>query len=442
MTHYPKGGASSTTLQARGSMPPLRDFIAGIDLPQLVEHYTGPGKHSGGNYLFSCPNPDHYDAHASFSVFMGKAGAWRCHCLSQCGHVGDALDFVAWQLRCDKSAALRELRTWAGQPNPLPYSAPAKKVSKHAAPQKTDPGYTAIDDVAAMSDYLASRQWPAEVVEAFGLRIVRLNRATERDTVRVLHPFNEYREGEWCATSWQARRLDNVSELRWLGPLGASLPLYNLRALDAEALTAAIICEGPADTVTAWLAVRDVPGVAVVGVPGSQAWRSEWAAYFNGLAVVIAGDGDKAGATFTTKVATHLRAGAALLVAACPPEGVNDLTDMAKAHGLQAVRQLLTKALPMQVPDFVPTATPPGDTWAQQWALITSHFTNAVTVCRVCSTPTPHTYCDKCSALTKGVHGKQVHWSQCDTCHEHSLAGHGKKCPRCGGARVKAAVQP
>jgi hypothetical protein len=429
-------------LQARGSMPPLRDFIAGIHLPQLVEHYAGPGKHSGGKYLFSCPNPDHYDAHASFSVFMGKGGAWRCHCLSQCGHVGDALDFMAWQLRCDKSEALRELRKWAGQPNPLPHSPTAKKATAKVATQETDPGYTALDDVAAMADYLASRQWPAEVVEAFGLRIVRLNRASERDTVRVLHPFIDYRSGEWCATSWQARRLDNVEASRWLGPRGASLPLYNVRALDAEALSAAIVCEGPADTVTAWLAVRDVPGIAVVGVPGSQAWRSEWAAYFTGLAVVIAGDGDNAGAAFTSKVARDLRAGASVLVAACPPEGVNDLTDMAKVHGLQAVRQLLTKALPVQVPDFAPTTTPPGDEWAQQWAVITSHFTNAVTVCRVCMTPTPHTYCDKCSALTKNAHGKAMHWAQCDNCGEHSLAGHGRKCLTCGGSRVKVEVQP
>ena len=139
-------------------MPPLSDFIAGIDLPQLVEHYAGPGKHSGGSYLFKCPNPDHYDGHPSFSVFTGKGGAWRCHCLSQCGHVGDALDFLAWQLRCDKSDALRTLRTWAGQPTALPYATQAKKVSKQVAQVKTDPGCTEVNDLAAMSDYLTARQ--------------------------------------------------------------------------------------------------------------------------------------------------------------------------------------------------------------------------------------------------------------------------------------------
>ena len=292
MTHYPIGGAGATTLHSRGSMPSLRDFIAGIHLPALVEHYAGPGKQRGGKYLHQCPNPDHYDGHPSFSVFEGRDGVWRCGCQSQCGHIGNALDFLVWQLRCTTSEALRALRAWAGQPTALPYATQAKKASKQVAQVKTDPGYTEVNDLAAMSDYLTARQWPAEVVEAFGLRIVRLNRTSERDTVRVLHPFYEHRAGEWRATSWQARRLDNVTESKWLAPLGMALPLYNVRSLDADGLTAAIICEGPADTVTAWLAVRDVPGIAVVGVPGSQAWRKQWAEYFTGLAVVIAGDAD------------------------------------------------------------------------------------------------------------------------------------------------------
>lgn len=442
MTHYPTGGATATTLQARGSTPPLSDFIAGIDLPALVENYAGAGKHLGGKYLFACPNPDHYDENPSFSVFLGRHGAWLCKCWSSCGLIGDALNFMEWQLRCDKPAALRTLREWVGQPSALPYSVAAKKASKKVAPVKVDPGYTVVNDLDAMADYLTSRQWPAEVVEAFGLQIVQLKRSTDWQAMRVLHPFYEYRAGEWCATSWQARRLDNLTDTKWLAPLGTALPLYNVRSLDADDLTAAIICEGPADTVTAWLALRDVPGIAVVGVPGSQAWRSEWAEYFTGLAVVIAADNDKSGADMTATVANGLQPGAKLLIAACPPADVNDLTDMAKVHGLQAVRQLLTKALPVQVPDFVPFATPPGDAWAQQWAIITAHFTNAVTVCRVCKTPTPHAYCDKCSALTKNVHGRPVHWAQCDTCHEHSLAGHGKKCPRCKGSRLKVAVQP
>ncbi len=444
MTHYPKGGAQSTTLHSRGSMPPLKDFIAGIDLPALVATYAGPGKHSGGKYLHQCPNPEHYDGHPSFSVFVGRGGVWQCHCLSQCGHIGDALDFVAWQLRCDKSEAVRKLREWAGQPAPLGNFTPKSAKPKHVAAAKHDPGYTVQDNAQALNDYLASRQWPREVVEAFGLQVVRLNRHEERNTLRVLHPFFEHKQGEWRATSWQARRLDNLTDRKWQTPLGGSLPLYNLRALDAQEVNAAVVCEGPADTVTAWLALRDLPSIAVVGVPGAQSLRSltTAAAYFTGLAVIIAADNDTAGEEMTGKVAAALKSSASLLAAVCPPNEVNDLTDMAKAYGLDAVRQLLTKALPLRVPPSAPTTTPPGDEWAATWAMVVAQFPTAAMVCKVCAAPTPHTYCANCTALTKHANGKPVKWCKCDQCGEHSLAGHGKKCPRCGGSRVNCEVQP
>jgi len=444
MKPYPIGGATQAfTSHIRGSLPPLKDLIAGIDLPALVAHYAGPGKHSAGNWQFHCPHSAHADSKPSFSVFTGRDGVWRCHCLSQCGHVGDALDFLQWLHGCETGEAVKRLREWAGQPAPLPHHPKAKSKQAKATIAVQDPGYAVVNDPAAMSGYLASRSWPTEVVQAFGLQVVRLNRASEAATLRVLHPFTEYRAGEWRETSWQARRLDNAEGTRWLGPRGASLPLYNLRALDTEALSAAVICEGPADTVSAWLATRDIAGLAVVGVAGSQAWRREWRDYFAGLAVVIAGDNDAAGEAFTLKVATDLRGVASTLIAACPPAGVSDLTDMAKAHGLDAVRRLLTEVLPIEVPAITPTATPPLDAWAAQWALLTEHFTNAFTVCKVCAAPTPHAYCKKCSALTRRDNGKPVHWAKCDNCGEHTVGGHGSKCRICGdGYRVKCEVQP
>jgi hypothetical protein len=429
-------------MHTRGSLPPLKDLIDGIDLPALVATYAGPGKHSGGSWLYQCPNPGHPDASPSFSVFKGRNGQWLCGCLSQCGHVGNAFDFMQWLHKCDNAETVRRLRSFTGQAAPLPHR-PAKNAAskQHVAPKpkRPDPGFTVVNDAGALSAYLASRQWPAEVAEAFGLQVVRLNRHFEQDTLRVLHPFFEHKAGEWRATSWQARRLDNANAQKWLAPLGAALPLYNLRALDPAELTSAVVCEGPADTVTAWLATRDIDGLAVVGVPGSQAWRTEWAAYFEGLAVVIAGDNDKAGATFTAKVAGDLRASAALLVSACPPEGVNDLTDMAKVHGLGAVRELLTKALPVRVPRVAAAATPPGDELTAVLAL----FTGAFTVCRVCLAPTPNAYCRNCTRLARLDTGKPVQWAECDHCREPALGGHGKKCRRCGeGRRVACEVQP
>ena len=447
MTKIPQRWANArTTSTPRSSLPPLDDLIGGIDLPALVATYAGEGKHSGGKWLYRCPNPEHFDNAPSFSVFMGRSGQWLCGCLSQCGHIGNAFKFVQWLHKCDNADTVRRLREWAGKPAPLPHQPPKKDKGKQVvAPptSKPDPGYTVVNEPGAMSAYLHSRQWPTEVVEAFGLQVVRLNRPEESTTLRVLHPFFEHKAGEWRATTWQGRRLDNVEGKKWLAPSGACLPLYNLRALDPQDIAAAVVCEGPADTVTAWLATRDIAGLAVVGVPGAQAWRTEWADYFEGLAVVIAGDNDKAGETFTTKVATDLRAGVSLLAKACPPEGVNDLTDMAKVHGIDAVRELLTKTLPVSVPRSVPTSTPPGDEWAEAWSVISAAFPNAFTVCRVCKSPTPHTYCEPCTHSTRRNKGRPAKWATCDNCREHSLGGHGKKCPRCrAGNRVACEVQP
>jgi len=447
MTKIPQGWANaSLTSHSRGSLPPLDDFIAGIDLPALVATYAGEGRHSGGKYLYRCPNPEHFDSKPSFSVFMGRGGQWLCGCLSQCGHIGNAFNFMQWIHKCDNAETVHRLREWAGQPAPMAHQIAKKDKRKQvvaSTPPKPDPGYMVVNDPSTLSAYLSSRQWPTEVVETFGLQIVRLNRPEDSNTLRVLHPFFEHKAGEWRATTWQARRLDNSEVMKWLAPYGASLPLYNLRALDPQDITAAVVCEGPADTVTAWLATRDIAGLAVIGVPGSQAWRTEWAAYFEGLAVVIAGDNDKAGAQFAAKVATDLRAGVSQLANACPPEGVNDLTDMAKVHGLDAVRELLTKTLPVQAPKHAPTATPPGDAWAETWAVITAAFPNAFTVCKVCKSPTPRTYCDKCTRSTRHGKSKPVKWAECDNCHEYTLGGHGSKCRICSeGHRMNCEVQP
>jgi hypothetical protein len=442
MTKIPQAWAKSSHMHSKGgTLLPLKELIAGIDLPALIQQYAGPGKHSGGKWLYSCPNADHYDAHASFSVFTGRDGKWHAHCLSQCGHIGDALACMTWLHRCDNAEGIRRLREWAGQPATFNATPPAKSKSKQvAAMQAHDPGYTVLDEPTTMSAYLNSRAWPSDTVEHFGLKVVRLNRANEGQVVRVLHPFHEYRGGAWCETSWQARRLDNSPERRWLGPLGGSLPIYNLQALDPSDLRAVVICEGVSDTVTAWLAVRDIHGIGVIGVPGSQAWQRQWASYFAGLEVVIAGDNDKAGAAFTTTVANDLRSVAASLIDACPASDVNDLTDMAKVSGLDSVRHLLTNALTLKASPNALSTTPPSD----PVALVLAQFKGSHIVCRVCNTPTPAAYCTNCAALTKSKHTKALKWAGCDICHEPSLGGNGKKCKRsqCGGTFRAYEVQP
>lgn len=443
MTKIPQAEANASHRRnPRGSMPPLRDFIATIDLPALVEKYAGAGRHSGGKWLFPCPNPTHPDGKPSFSVFVGRDDLWRCGCLSQCGHVGDALDFVQWVERCNRSEGVAMLRAFTGDTfTPTPQPKKATKPAPQAAP--TAPEYEAISDTATLAAYLERRQWPSEVVEAFGLQVVR----DDRNTVRVLHPFFTFREGQWVPTAWQARRTDSNRFIPWRTQRGATMPLYNLRALDSPHLRAVVICEGPADTITAWLALRGLDFVGAVGVAGAQAWKHDFAAYFEGLAVVIAGDNDEAGEAFTYKVARDLQGVASQLIAACPPHGVNDLGELHKAQGLEEVRRLLTCALPFTVP---PLHIAPDDNTDEGRFVAAAFrvFSGAYTVCQVCAKPSLGlTYCPACTDIArKGGRSekKPAKWAECDTCGEFGLDRHRRKCSRsqCGGTFVVREVQP
>jgi DNA primase len=451
MTTLPKGWAQSSLAPKSGGYAlPISDLIAQADLPALVAQYAGEGKHSAGRWLFACPHPGHADHSPSFSVFQGRDGKWRAHCLSQCGKVGDALAFVKWVEGCDGSEALRKLRAFMGGAYSLPPRPAAKRKELDSfSDKRRDPGVSVLNDSEAMARYLASRGWPANVAEVFGLRIVQLNRRKERGIIRALHPFHDYEAGKLRECGWQARRLDNSGDARWLSPVNVTLPLYNMAALEAEGLTTAVLCEGPADTVTAWLATNDLPWLACVGVAGAQSWRDEWAELFAGLRVVLAFDNDEAGETFTRRVAYSLRGHAAQLIAACPPRGCNDLGDLLKVSGVSAVRELLTASLPLTIPE-APPADAPATADDETWALILAAFPDARTVCRVCRNETEQqaAYCARCAQLThfhQGGKVKRLPWLECDSCGEMSLgATKGKSCTRyaCEGSREVCEVQP
>jgi hypothetical protein len=420
----------------------LRDFIATIDLPALVTKYAGEGKHVAGKWLFTCPNPHHPDGKPSFSVFQGRDNLWRCGCLSACGHIGDALDFVQWVEHCDKSHGVAALRAFTGDHfTPTPQPKKAKKATPVPVPAGTE--YEPAHDDAALAAYLQARQWPTEVVEAFGLQVVR----DDRGTVRVLHPFVTYEGGQWVPTTWQARRVDSSRFIPWRTQRGATMPLYNVRALDSPHLRAVVVCEGPADTVTAWLALRGLDFVGAVGVAGAQAWKPDFAAYFEGLAVVIAGDNDPAGEAFTYKVARDLQGVAGQLIAACPPHGVKDLGELHKAHGLEEVRRLLTSALPFTVAPLEVTGDESTEE-GRELAAVLRIFAGSFTVCQVCAKPSHGlAYCTACATAAR-VGGrskdKPAKWVACDSCGEYALDRHRRKCSRaqCGGTFVVCEVQP
>ena len=337
----------STRQGAIGAPEGLSTLIELVNLGELVERYAGAGRRAGRTLTYRCPNPSHPDNSPSFTVTSTASGRQLARCWSQCDWQGDALDFVEWHLGLSTGDAVRWLREYLGKP--LPYKPRAVNTQTHRLDTVTDNATAPQDTEAAavfLERYLDSRGWPLSVVDSFGLSVV----IDSTGAARVRHPyFVPLSSGEWAAPSWQDRG-SRSSRSKWLSPKGGRPVLYNLPSLERDGLAGVVICEGPADTITASLALEAVPGVAVVGCPGVSAWRPEWAQLFAGLRVVVAADNDAAGQRLEESVRTSLGQPVALC-----RFSAGDLTDTAREHGLDSVRELLLGALRTQ-PDNEPRA--------------------------------------------------------------------------------------
>lgn len=323
----------------------LSELVARVDLPALVDRYAGQGRHSGAGWLYSCPSPDHPDRHPSFSVRQDRQGKWWWRCHSQCGTGGDALDLLEWLEHIPTAEAARRLRDFLGMPDDYTSPLPRKNHTPPPPPEPVvDTSTTAPPEVAAriLTDYLRARSWPAEVVELFGLEVV----LDDMGRPRIRHPFYAPTPAGPTVEWWQDRAWPK-GEPKWKAPTGAGHRiLHNLCALEDDDLRGVVICEGPADTITATLALTELGAdhrLCAVGVPGGT-WQSEWADYFTDLEVVVATDADSTGENLAQKVAADL-AGIAYRVTRWRPREANDLTDYCRTHGRQALAEFLGTTL-------------------------------------------------------------------------------------------------
>jgi DNA primase len=320
----------------------LSELVSRVDLNHLVERYAGTGRRSGRTITYSCPNPGHADQHPSFTVTTTAKGKQLARCWSLCGWQGDALELVKWLENLTTGEAAERLRDLSGAPRPMPKPARTTVPTGEKCVSNT-PKDSARRPQPARAErflerYLDFRGWPSSVVDKFGLEVV----LDSGGACRVRHPFfTPVSEGKWAATYWQDRGTGTGP--KWLSPKGAAPQLYNLSSLERDGLLGVVLCEGPADTVTAALALEGAEKVAVVGCPGVNAWRNEWAALFAGLRVVVAADPDNAGQLLEEKV-TH----ALGRRVTCLRLSSGDLTETAKTRGLEKLRELLVVALGLE----------------------------------------------------------------------------------------------
>lgn len=348
----------------RSPLPPLSDLVARVDLYALVERYAGPGRASGSTTLYSCPSPGHEDRNPSFSVFTGKNGALLAKCHSE-GWSGDALALVKWLEGCDTAEAARRLRVFLGEPETFStYSGSISTMSKKPsapaprpkAPRPVDTSERPSPEEASrfLACYLEWRAWPEDIAKRFGLEVV----LDSHGGLRVRHPYLVATgSGEWVLGWWQDRG-GAKSTRKWLAPKGSEVVLHNLPSLESDTLDAVVVCEGPADTITAALVLEDLrESVAVVGVPGAGNWKPEWASLFSGLRVVIAADNDEAGRRLEQAVSASLDGGAVVIR---PASG--DLSTLYAEQGYAALRTLLLSGLgdlaPAPLPEVLLVISP------------------------------------------------------------------------------------
>lgn len=332
--------------RARSTHPDnsLSELLARVtvdDLRQLVEAYGG--SHYGSSRAYRCVLPTHADSTPSFhvSTYQGRA-KWKCF---GCGAGGDYLDLVEMVEGLSKSHAIEKLRSTVG----LPFTA-SRPATRTVAP-KPQPAKVlrvAHDDLKRLSatqgqelleHYLTERGWPSSVVERFGLA------AVEFRGPRVLHPLYGYVNGALELVSWQLRldlRLSETSDSpKWWSKAGAGLTFYGIESLEREDLEGVVLVEGPADQITATLALEAVGAStwAALGIVGAKNLEG-LEPLVRGLSVVVAFDNDVNG-TGDEAARKVVKALGRSVMRVRPSLDDKDLTEAAKRHGLATVGEWL-----------------------------------------------------------------------------------------------------
>ncbi|NBP56121.1 hypothetical protein EBU71_06220 [bacterium] len=336
----------------RGSTHPSNDLgellakVTTDDLRRLLESYGGSTK--GGSKAYRCVLPSHQDSTPSLHVSTYKGRAkWKCF---GCGASGDYLDLVEKVEGLSKRQAIEKLRDSLG----VPFTASRSTTRTPRAPKRVEqPEPTRVlrvvtDDLkrlkepdgrALLEHYVTARGWPLSTVERFGLA------AVEYKGPRVLHPLYGYVNGKLELVSWQLR-LDLREETtddrpKYVSKAGALLTFYGLQTLERDDLEAVVLVEGPADYVTATLALEAVGADrwAVLGIVGAKSIAG-LEPLVRGLEVVVAFDHDdnRTGDDAALKVVDALGRS---VVRVRPPATDKDLTEAAKRLGLETVGEWL-----------------------------------------------------------------------------------------------------
>ncbi len=324
---------------ATSNRPEVSEILERIDMPALLERYSGAGRKQGSRWLFRCPNPQHADNRPSFDVSYAK-GKWWGSCRSEGVHV-DAIDLLVWiGQAADRKEAIRILADMAGFGNggsDLPPVTPKPPPQHRRDEGELDLNPARPDNPeAVMRTFLRLRGWGEQVVDLFGLEAVLDNRGRPR----VRFPWKDHR-GNILFYQDRAAWSDPAKAARWRSPAGVSAPfpfgMARLAELDDPAMWAneyergdVFICEGPSDAVSLTDAF---PDTVVIGVPGGNTPHKPWARALSGLHTFIVADADDQGDRYRIDWAEKLERHAECIYQVRVPPQWGDLDGWRKSVG-------------------------------------------------------------------------------------------------------------
>ncbi|MFJ2033903.1 toprim domain-containing protein [Streptosporangium sp. NPDC087985] len=185
-----------------------------------------------------------------------------------------------------------------------------------------------------IDDYLISRGIAPDAVYRFDLSFNPIANAL----VIPAHHSN----GDWVGDLFRYIPEDASPRYRWI----RGHPwLFNAQGVSHPSVDLVIVTEGQIDSMTAWDALGRagerrksslVECAEACGLPGSSAWRRDYAALLEGKRVIVLADGDDAGKAMLRSIERDLEG----LTSFVMPSGT-DVNDYARGHSRLELRRLI-----------------------------------------------------------------------------------------------------
>ncbi|MFI2242393.1 phage/plasmid primase, P4 family [Streptomyces chrestomyceticus] len=279
-----------------------------MEFNEVLSRFTDVSEHPDGGYLARCPG--HNDSRPSLRIWRGDNNKVRLTCRAGCATatVVQAVNLV-WDDLFNTTGGGRTVS--AEQPSPV--GAEHTAALAHFVDETSAALFNYSDGWAeearryALNRFGLSEDALADLEIGFSSHGTQFRHATRAFSQypRLTVPFKDF---DGIPRGMQGRDLTGSCDKRWVGlmnPDGYRWSQYGVFR-GSSGYAATIVTEGPSDALTAVALGYDVVMVRGASLAGSPDLVRELASGLKGTQVVIAGDNDTAGNTFTERLSKGL----------------------------------------------------------------------------------------------------------------------------------------